>query len=702
MIDPPAPFIVGVPRSGTTLLRLQLDAHPELAIPPETGFGAISTAFAERSAGREDLLDALAALPTWQDLGLDREEVADTLPARESVSAGDAMRACYRAYAERHGKPRWGDKTPGHAAHMESLARALPEARFIHLIRDGRDVAASLRGLPFAPGDGSVRTIAAAWRDTIAATRRTGERLQDYREVRYERLVREPEAVLRELCEFLDLPFHAGMLRAHERASERLAEHRSVQLRPDGSVELAGGVTIASRTGQPPDPGRIGGWRQALSEHDLAVFEERAGGVLAAEGYEPSYSSCARPRLEGQPRARDRSKRMRIVIGARSLVAPGGTETSALTVARELERLGHDVTFTAEEFGPLAEEAKERGTRIAPVAELPPHCDAILAHDATMTAVLAARFPDARVVFVAHSEFFDPQLPVQLPGVVDAVVACSDRLAARIRALALDVPIARLREPIATERFASTAALPVSPRKVLILSNYLHGDRRRALVDAWSPHGVEFVEAGVASAPMLDPRPAIEDAHIVVAKARAALEAMCAGRAVYLYDQFGGDGWMTPERYPAMEADNFAGQATPAPRSAEELSADLGGYHVDMGRVNSELVRTHHGARRHANELVAVLRGPHERAEAGTGVLAEVARLTRASWQAEHRTVALEHEAWTLRERATVAEKDVAAWRERATEAERQLDEARGLLGTRRVRAGRALGRAADMVRGRT
>jgi hypothetical protein len=690
MIDSPAPFIVGVPRSGTTLLRLQLDAHPELAIPPETGFGTVSAAFAGHRASPDELLDALAALPTWPDLGLDRQALG------RPSGVGDALRACYRAYADRHDKPRWGDKTPGHARLMETLAHDLPEARFIHLIRDGRDVAASLRGLPFAPGDGSVRAIAADWRDTIAATRRAGERLQHYVEVRYEHLVSEPEAALREVCEFLHLSFHPAMLRAHERAPERLAELRSARVYEDGSVQLAGGVTIASRTAQPPDPSRIGRWRQTLSEHDLAVFEQLAGGALAADGYAPSYAPPGRRRM------RDRSTPMRIVVGTRSLVAPGGTETSAITVARELERLGHDVTLTAEELGPLAEEAKRSGLRVATLAELPPRCDAIVAHDATMTAVLAERQPDARVVFVAHSDFFDPQLPVQVPGVVDAVVACSDRLAARIRALALDVPIVRLREPIATDRFASAAPLPPRPRRVLILSNYLHGDRRRALIDAWSRAHVEFVEIGGTSATTLDPRPAMEDADVVVAKARAALEAMSVGRAVYLYDQFGGDGWITPDSYPAMEADNFAGQAAPAPRTAADLEADLARYHPDMGRVNSELVRTHHGARRHANELVAVLRGPHERREEATAVLAEVARLTRATWQAEHRTVAREHELWTLRERTAAAEADALASRERAASLERQLDETRALLGTRRVRAGLAVGRAADAVRGRT
>jgi hypothetical protein len=684
--DPPAPFIVGVPRSGTTLLRLLFDAHPELAIPPETGFGSLAASFAGTTPDRDVLLAALAALPTWQDLGLDRDDNARTFASVRPWSVDAGLRACFVAYAARHGKRRWGDKTPGHVDHMEALSRVLPEARFIHLIRDGRDVAASLRGLPFAPGDGSIRTIAAVWRDTIARARRAGARLPHYREVRYERLVTEPEATLRELCDFVELPFDPAMLRAHERAGERLAELRSAVLQPDGAVRFADGTVVTSRTGEPPDATRAGRWRHTLTEHDLALFEERAGGALVAEGYEPSFAGPRPTRLRGSER--DRSAPMRIVVGTRVLVGPGGTETFVTTVARELDRLGHDVLVTAEELGPFAEAAQRDGIRITAGPDLPERCDAVLAHDATMTAVLAARYPDARVVFVAHSEFFDPQMPVQLPGVIDAVVACSDRLAARIRALALDVPIARLREPIATDRFATTTTLPERPRRALILSNYLHGAQRRALIDAWEPRGVEFMEVGGASTPLLDPRGAIEDADIVVAKARAALEAMCLGRAVYLYDQFGGDGWVTPESYPAMEADNFAGQGTPLPRTAADLAADLALYQPDMGRVNHELVRTHHGARRHAHELVAVLRGPHGRADdGGPEALAEVARLTRATWHGQHRQVELEHQ--------------ISMLRERASGAELQLAEARELLGTRRVRAGITLGRALDRLRGR-
>jgi hypothetical protein len=292
--QPPAPFVVGVPRSGTTLLRLQLDAHPELAIGPETGFGLVAAGVAADGADLEAVLDALTGLDTWPDLGIDRDSARQALERAQPWSAGAGLRELYRALAAREAKSRWGDKTPDHLACMPAIAAALPEARFIHLIRDGRDVAASVSGLPFAPGDGSIEAIAADWRERIAAGRRDGAGLAHLREVRYERLVREPEPVLRELCEFLELPFHDAMLRAHERAAGVLA-------RLPATRRVAGTTTTQAERGarhthlhHPPDPTRAGRWREALSADEVARFEAVAGDLLRELGYPTVTSTPAR------------------------------------------------------------------------------------------------------------------------------------------------------------------------------------------------------------------------------------------------------------------------------------------------------------------------------------------------------------------------------------------------------------------------
>lgn len=286
----PAPFVVGVPRSGTTLLRLLLDAHPELAIPSETGFGLV---LAERPGGYAtpgELLDRLEALPTWGDLATSRDELTALIAGLPRWDSADALRAYYRGYAAAHGKPRWGDKTPMHVEHMPVIAAAFPEARFVHIIRDGRGVLASLRGLPFAPGDGSVEAIAGYWRDVIACARSAAPTLPHYHEVRYEQLVREPEPTLRGVCEFLRLDFDPVMLDAHENVRARFNEVAAIRAAGGFDNAPAADRALYENHLRPPLAARAGAWREELSAADVDEFERIGGDTLAGLGYSPEQT----------------------------------------------------------------------------------------------------------------------------------------------------------------------------------------------------------------------------------------------------------------------------------------------------------------------------------------------------------------------------------------------------------------------------
>jgi hypothetical protein len=281
---PPAPFVVGVARSGTTLLRLQLDAHPQLAIPPETSFGTVA-ARAASIDGPRGLLDAITELEAWQDHRLHESEALDLIESVHPWSVGNGLRAIYRALAAREGKARWGDKTPGHLGCMPALAEVLGEAHFVHLIRDGRAVAASVRSLPFAPGDGSIEAIADDWRDQITVGRRAGATLAHYSELRYERLVSQPEQALRELCEFLELEFDASMLHAHEFARRRLEQLPDEVATHYGVLTRAERLTRHANVMRPPDPALVDRWRTLLTDDEIARFESRAGDLLTELGY---------------------------------------------------------------------------------------------------------------------------------------------------------------------------------------------------------------------------------------------------------------------------------------------------------------------------------------------------------------------------------------------------------------------------------
>ena len=186
---PPMPIIVGAPRSGTTLLRFMIDAHPQVAIPTETGF----LTEAPHLAGSGDELRArfvemITAFPlrapAWPEFGLSRETFQREIQLIEPFSVAEGYRAFYRLYAARFNKRRWGDKTPVYSLHLNAIEAVLPEAHFVHLIRDGRDVALSWRqtwfsGAPWrsrpASGRGGVDG-AGAWL-ALSALPRCGSRI---------------------------------------------------------------------------------------------------------------------------------------------------------------------------------------------------------------------------------------------------------------------------------------------------------------------------------------------------------------------------------------------------------------------------------------------------------------------------------------------------------------------------------------------
>lgn len=283
-------MIVGSPRSGTTLLRFMLDSHPDLAIPPETWFLPAAKQLEGRGdALREQFFQTLIAFPPdaplWPELGISEEAFAEALRGIRPFSVAEGLRLFYRMYAARFGKPRWGDKTPGYSHHLRAIQDLLPEARFIHLVRDGRDAAVSLRERWFSPGR-DIEVQARHWRDNVTAARTEGAACRHFLEVRFENLLRDPETVLRRICAFVELDFHAGMLRYPERVPERLEEHRA-RYRVDGSLLVSREERLRQQahTRLAPDLGKIGVWRRELSEEEARRFEEIAGDLLAAYGY---------------------------------------------------------------------------------------------------------------------------------------------------------------------------------------------------------------------------------------------------------------------------------------------------------------------------------------------------------------------------------------------------------------------------------
>jgi hypothetical protein len=211
---------------------------------------------------------------------------------------------------------------------------------------------------------------------------------------------------------------------------------------------------------------------------------------------------------------------------------------------------------------------------------------------------------------------------------VDFVVVLSDRYERLARASAVAAPVLRLRVPIDVDRLVPIGTIRERPRRAVVLGNY---DARFQLVrEVWGREGIAIEHVG-GGQQTHDVAAALADVDIVVGKSRAALDAMACGRAVYVLDIFGGDGWVTADRYAAFEADNFAGQATDRVIDAAALSADLSDYRQEMGVVNRDLVLLHHTARDH---VVALLDAIAERAPQGRSpaLMQELSRLAALQW----------------------------------------------------------------------
>lgn len=286
---PPMPFIVGTGRCGSTLLRLMLDSHPELAIPDETHFIPRLARLAGQGANLHQLFEALHGDSRWASWGIAAEQLIARATAQNAPTFLSLLRAFYECYASRFGKSRYGDKTPPYIYEIPLVRQLFPEARFVHLVRDGRDVALSMRESAWWGPKTCVET-AAWWANTILTARAHGLGAPDYLEIRYEDLVLQTESTLRRVCDFIELPWSAAMLRYHEHAEERLQELVGFRSETGEHISTDRVRELHALTREPPDASRIGAWRTGLSQTEIRQFELLSGPLLSELGYETSSS----------------------------------------------------------------------------------------------------------------------------------------------------------------------------------------------------------------------------------------------------------------------------------------------------------------------------------------------------------------------------------------------------------------------------
>ncbi len=222
----PLVFVVGCPRSGTTLLQRMLDAHPQLAVANDTHFipRAVDRVGLDRaSALQAEHVEFVRNYRRTRRLGLSDDSF---IPQARATTYPQYVAQLYQAFARANGKSLAGEKTPDYVKRIGLLHRLFPETKFVHIIRDGREVVQSLlewsnaskgpaklavwREDPFA-----VATL--WWAQQVSSGLRAGRRLPDlYYEVRYDTLVAHPEREMRSIAEFLGIPNSPAMSRFYQ------------------------------------------------------------------------------------------------------------------------------------------------------------------------------------------------------------------------------------------------------------------------------------------------------------------------------------------------------------------------------------------------------------------------------------------------------------------------------------------------------
>ena len=352
-------FVLGVSRSGTTLLRVILDRSPGIAIPDETFF---IPQLAHRHPGTVDVasfLDDLRRLPRLAAWDVPADDLAARL--RPGMRTGEAIAAVFSAYAAKHGKPRWGDKTPQYMRHLDLIDRLFPDAQYVHLIRDGRDAALAFLDMPAGvvtktwAHPRSAAGFACEWRTEVRRAQALGRKVgaTRYLEVRYEDLVADTEGVIRSICDFAALPFEPAML------------------------EYAGAVDVSAkphhqRLLQPPTKG-VRDWRSQMSPEDTCR--------LRAHRRRPAHR--ARLREQPTPVPLVLPPGGSLVPAADGRVEHGGLRDPALAVLAPppraallaLRRLGRAVLRLERDEDPVQREVvvvvRGDARRVLPHADLP-------------------------------------------------------------------------------------------------------------------------------------------------------------------------------------------------------------------------------------------------------------------------------------------------------------------------------------------
>lgn len=265
-------FIVGVQRSGTTLLRLILNAHSQIAIPEEASFlkPLLKTKWIRTTISgnrKNKLVNFLRENEQFNLWNFDREPLLSQIESKESTTIKEIMEIMYSSYATHENKSRWGDKSLFFGA-MDLIYEMFPNAKFIHIVRDGRDVFYSWRKMD--PNKSHPTVMALDWKFKIRFIEKSMKNIpsSSMKIIRYEDLLDKPEETLRAICEFLNIQFEEEMLSFHQSSDKYIGKHHS---------ELIFKKIDKSNTNK---------WKELLTPTETKLYQNIAAKTLRTYGYD--------------------------------------------------------------------------------------------------------------------------------------------------------------------------------------------------------------------------------------------------------------------------------------------------------------------------------------------------------------------------------------------------------------------------------
>ena len=266
-------FIFGSTRSGTSLLSRIIGAHPEIAIPYESHlyntfypwlkyYGDLNSA-----KNRERLVDDILSTDVMNDW-YPRPDRKLALEAIDRFDFHGVVNGLMLAWTQGERKQRWGEKTPGHIFYWREILSGFPDAQVIHIVRDGRDVALSLKQARFGPKH--IYHLAKRWVNYLEMVDELKATLDEnsFFEVHYEDLLSETEQVVQNICRFLGEDFAPEMLEFHTNSAPYMTDRKNQK-------NLAKPILTKN----------AGKWRTEMTPRELRIFEAVAGEMLDRYGY---------------------------------------------------------------------------------------------------------------------------------------------------------------------------------------------------------------------------------------------------------------------------------------------------------------------------------------------------------------------------------------------------------------------------------